>query len=100
MSDGAEELQRRAEVLGEAKQAALDALSNGGAEAGALALIGRLKADAALCNYPRFFAFLELEARRGVIPGGSPGVRAWILGFRWPADPGGASALPAIAEPD
>lgn len=96
MSDQAEELQERARYLGEAKEAALALLGPAGADAAAFAFLERLKRHPALAKFQRYFALQWMDVRMRVIPGGSPAVRDWITCYRWPADPGGESALPPL----
>lgn len=98
MTSEASELQDRAEHLARAKQQGLDAISGLGPETAISTFLDALKRHAALRVHPRFWALEWHNARAMVLPGGSGAVREWILGYRWPADPGGRSALPPIDE--
>jgi hypothetical protein len=98
VTDEAPELQERAEHLARAKEVALDAIAGHGPETAITTFLDALKRHKALRVHARFWALEWHNARAMVLPGGSAAVRGWIVGYRWPVDPGGQSALPPIDE--
>lgn len=98
MSGEADELRLRALHLARAKEEGLAAIAGLGPDTAISTFIDALKRHPSLRIHPRYWALEWFNARHAVLPGGSGAVREWILGYRWPEDPGGRSALPVIDE--
>jgi hypothetical protein len=79
-----DEIRARALFFTAAKEKALTALANGGADAGVTRLIDELRSHPAFRAHQRHLALLWLDARQTVVPGGAGAVRQWILDLAWP----------------